>query len=881
MSKDVLNIEKLHQTVDMLGRMLGDIIRECEGESIFNQVELIRQLAKDARRNDTEAKESLINLLNALSDAEAYQVVKAFCQFLNLANLADDHFRYNDPIAAFTDYENQWQDFFNSLTLSASSQTDCLNEIKHLTIELVLTAHPTEVVRRTLLQKYSVLDDLLSQLSLFQGHLDQQKHIRRAIYECILQIWSSESFRASKPTPIDEVTYCMAVVEGALWDAVPAFCKAIERSVLNTFDARLPLDFCPVSFVSWMGGDRDGNPNVTAGVTEKTLAIHRWKLTELYVNDIQRLIQILSMYPATDSLKQAAGVDREVYRVILRQVRTKLENNYEKIDQYLKTGEGYLPDILSGLTQADLLKPLILCHESLVSVGLERIANSALLDTIKRITCFGVHLARLDVRQESSQHLECMKEIVSLEGKGDYSQWTEDERQAFLIDALVKETPLSHTQEALSEQSQEIINTFSLMAEVGEDFFGAYVISMTKATSDILAVEYLLKRQKFEGMLPVSPLFETLNDLEQAASIYGKYLQFCKVCKPSNMQYMAMIGYSDSAKDASVLAANWAIFQAQERLLALAKSSSVTLKLFHGRGGSLGRGGGPALAGLLSQPSGSLVAGLRVTIQGEMIRAKLGSSALTENTLFLYAKAVLTANLKPPPEPKPQWRSLMQDLADRSCRVFRYFVHDNADFIQYFYEATPVNELSQLPIGSRPARRSQSKAGIENLRAIPWIFSWSQNRLMLPAWLGAGEAMSELIDDGKKAEIENLVSEWPFFKARVSMLEMVYLKTDSQISRYYDQHLVSDELQSMGEGFREMLAKDINTILSIGQEAALMDDAPENQRSFSLRVPYVDPINFLQAELLRRQRLEANNPIVREALMLSIAGVAAGVRNTG
>jgi phosphoenolpyruvate carboxylase len=673
----------------------------------------------------------------------------------------------------------------------------------------------------------------------------------------------------------------MAVIESSLWGAVPAFCKSIENSVKSKFDHKLPIDYCPVSFVSWMGGDRDGNPNVTAKVTAKTLAIHRWKLTELYLKDVQGLIYILSMNDASDALIKLAGTQRESYRVVLRGLREKLTANYEAVDQYIKTGEGELASILNDLKKEDLLDPLLTCYDSLVSVGLERIANSALLDTIKRIACFGVHLAKLDVRQESSQHFECINELVAEEKGGDYSSWDEAARQSYLTKALSKKdvSPIGNL--SLSDKSKEILDTVSIIAEIGPSYFGAYVISMTKATSDILAVEYLLKRQGLKGMIPVAPLFETLRDLEQAADIYEEYLTYCVEQKTKDFAYMAMIGYSDSAKDASVLAANWAIFQAQERLLGVAEKKGVNLTLFHGRGGSLGRGGEPALAGLLSQPPGSLEAGLRVTIQGEMIRAKLGSARLTQNTLFMYAQAVLTANLNPPPTPETQWRKLMHDLADRSCRVFRHCVHDNERFVAYFYQATPVNELAKLPIGSRPARRGQSKAGIENLRAIPWIFSWSQNRLMLPAWLGAGEAISELISEGKKSELEVLVKDWPFFKARVSMLEMVYLKTDSQISRYYDQHLVSSELQPLGEGFREMLAKDINAVLSIGQEAALMDDAPENQRSFSLRIPYVDPLNYLQAELLRRQREETETPMVREALMLSIAGIAAGVRNTG
>ncbi|MCH1460598.1 MAG: phosphoenolpyruvate carboxylase, partial [Luminiphilus sp.] len=430
-----------------------------------------------------------------------------------------------------------------------------------------------------------------------------------------------------------------------------------------------------------------------------------------------------------------------------------------------------------------------------------------------------------------------------------------------------------------SEPCQEVIDTFRVIADTPREALGCYVISMAAEPSDVLAVQLLLKATGGPLDLPVSPLFETLDDLDGAPSTLDALLSDAEFRSRIDHSMVVMIGYSDSAKDAGMLSAGWAQYRAQEALLNICQSHGVSLQLFHGRGGTIGRGGAPAHQALLSQPPGSLEQGLRVTEQGEMIRVKLGLKPLASNTLGQYTSAILRGNLTPPPIPKPQWRELMNALADQACADYRSWVRDNPNFVEFFRQATPEPELASLPLGSRPARR-RTGGGIETLRAIPWIFAWSQSRLVLPAWLGAGSALSTAVQNGKLAELREMRDQWPFFASRLSMLDMVYAKSDLVINSLYDDTLVREDLRSLGRDLRQQLGADIESLMEILDVDTLMASDPWGLESIGLRNVYTAPLNLVQIELLRRVR-ESESESVQRALMVSIAGVAAGMRNTG
>ena len=867
----------LRGNVNLLGRILGDTIASAEGDDFLALIERIRVLSKGAREGGKHEREALLEELRGLDNDQLVPVARAFAQFLNLANIADQHnlvSREMDPLLSASRNINNG---LKELAEEGISAQDIAATIEELKIELVLTAHPTEITRRTLIHKHSDIGQCLGQLEL--GGLTQRERdgLHTRLRELIVQIWYGDDFRAERPSPVDEAKWGFAVVEESLWRAVPEFLRRLEHGLQKHCDVPLPLDAAPVSFVSWMGGDRDGNPNVTATVTREVLLLSRWQAADLYLGDITSLLEELSVTRCNEQLRLLSGNAHEPYRQVLRELRTLLRRTRTAIEAEL-AGEP-LPEgeLLSTVDQ--LWQPLMACYQSLMDCGMELVARGALLDVLRRVRCFGVHLVQHDIRQDSARHTEALSEITRVLGLGDYADWDERKRQEFLLEELSSPRPLVPRKWTPSADVLEVLDTCAVAASAPSDALGAYVISMARQPSDVLAVHLLLQDAGVTEPLPVVPLFETLDDLSRARQVLTSLLQNDWYRKEINSRLMIMIGYSDSAKDAGVLAASWAQYQAQESLLEVCAEYDVHLTLFHGRGGTIGRGGAPAQEALLSQPPGSLKNGLRVTEQGETIRTKLGWTSLAVKTLALYTVAICRANLLTPPAPKDDWRELMDSLSESSCTAYRDVIRGEPEFVPYFRHATPEQELAKLPLGSRPARRKGS-GGIESLRAIPWIFAWSQNRLMLPAWLGAGAALGKAVDEGSVDLLREMSQQWPFFATRLSMLEMVYAKAEPGISAYYDELLVPEALQGIGERLRDQLRSDIETVLSVLERDTLVAGQPWAVESIRLRNIYTDPLNFLQAALLQRNRLEQEERLER-AIMVTIAGVAAGMRNTG
>ena len=872
----------LRENVRLLGEQLGQIMVSDQGSAFLERIEGLRGLSKSVHQGDDGARASLIDQVRQLNDDDLVSVARAFTQFLNLANIAEQHHRVRKTRGDFEDSdpyldETALPNLFQSILLTNSPET-IVETLAEMQIDLVLTAHPTESMRRTLIQKYEKIAECLSEFD--GGTLSPRRdaHIKRRLKRLISECWHTNEMRATRPSPIDEAKWGFAMIENSLWIAVPDFLRELSTQVAQVTGEELPPWVAPVRLCSWMGGDRDGNPMVTHTVTQEVLLLARWAAADLYSRDLTGLIQDLSMSEASDDLRSIAGDDEvEPYRRVLKDLRDELIILRQELEARLRGDSVERPSRIRET--ADLFDPMLVMWESLHACGMGEIADGYLLDTLRRISTFGIDLVTLDIRQESSRHAQAITEIAAFLGLGDYLDWDESKRCDFLRHELANPRPLIPYEFEPSDDVAEVLKTCKVIADADPASLGSYVISMARQPSDILAVMLLQKACGVSQPLPVAPLFETLDDLERAPTVLTSLLSDASYIAAIGGVQHIMIGYSDSSKDAGTLAAAWAQYCAQDELSKVANQFGVKLILFHGRGGTAGRGGGPAHRAILAQPPGSVDNAIRVTEQGEMIRWKFGLPDLAVQTLTAYVQSVMQATLSPVDRPKPEFIDLMDALARDSVKSYRALVNHHPDFVAYFRAVTPEGALGKLPLGSRPAKRKVD-GGIESLRAIPWIFAWTQIRLMLPAWLGSDEALSDALHHGSRDLLRTMYSEWTFFQVYIDMLEMVLAKSDPDIAAHYEGVLLGEK-HALGQLTRVRLQSAIENISEIKQVTELLECEPAIARSLAVRHPYMEPLHIVQAELLRRDRESPQQPLVERALMASVAGIAAGMRNTG
>ena len=872
---------RLREDVHQLGELLGNTISLQHGAAFLDKIERIRKGAKASRRGSSEGAEQLSATLNQLDDDELLPVARAFNQFLNLANIAEQYHRVRRRAPGEPEpfEDNILADLLQRLSAHGHKGEALARQVGRLDIELVLTAHPTEVARRTLIQKYDAIAEQLAAGDHSDLSPGEREQVKQRLQRLIAEAWHTEEIRRSRPSPVDEAKWGFAVIEHSLWHAIPNVLRKADQVLHSATGLHLPLDAAPIRFASWMGGDRDGNPNVTATVTREVLLLARWMAADLYLRDVDNLAAELSMQQASPALLARIGESAEPYRSLLKQLRERLRATRSwaqaALHEQIPAPAAVLQD------NRELLEPLTLCYQSLHECGMGVIADGPLLDCLRRAATFGLFLVRLDVRQDSSRHAAAMSEITDYLGLGRYAEWDEEARLAFLLQELENRRPLLPGHFKPSGETEEVLATCREVARAPAASLGSYVISMAGAASDVLAVQLLLKEAGLQRPMRVVPLFETLADLDNAGPVISRLLALHGYRARLHGPQEVMIGYSDSAKDAGTTAAAWAQYRAQETLVQVCREQQVELLLFHGRGGTVGRGGGPAHAAILSQPPGSVAGRFRTTEQGEMIRFKFGLPDIAEQNLNLYLAAVLEATLLPPPSPEPAWRDLMDKLASDGVSAYRAVVREHPQFVAYFRQATPEQELGRLPLGSRPAKRREG--GVESLRAIPWIFAWTQTRLMLPAWLGWEAALNNALQRGEGELLAQMRAQWPFFRTRIDMLEMVLAKADESIALLYDQRLVESTLQPLGAHLRGLLSQAVVAVLGLTGQSQLLAHSPETLESISVRNTYLDPLHLLQAELLARSRSrdnQADSPL-EQALLVSVAGIAAGLRNTG
>lgn len=880
----------LRADVNLLGTLLGEALQQIEGRDAFAAVECVRALAKRARDGDAADLEAMEQMLTQLPVESALTVARAFAHFLTLANIAEQHHR----IRRRRDYQRnaaappQRASFADSIRrmLDAGVDADAvLAAIGELQVELVLTAHPTEIVRRTLRQQQRRIAEQLSVRDRADLTPGERSETVKALRREVMLGWLVDEVKRERPSPLDEVKWGLVTFEQTLWDAIPRSMRHLDAVLLELTDRTLPNGIAPIRFGSWMGGDRDGNPRVTPEITTKACLLARWMAADLYLDEITALRAELPLNMASAELRDLVGDVAEPYRVLLRTVCDRLACTRTAVERAL---DGLTPATDQGARPYwrvdELADPLRVCFRSLEEAGAGAIARGRLLDVLRRITCFGLTLVRLDLRQDASRHTATMNAITTRLGAGSYAEWDEDARRVFLRRHLEEQTTaiaeICASPQEFEEDVRDVLATFKVAASLPSESLGAYVISMASEPSDVLTVELLQLAAGVHPPLRVVPLFETVDDLQGAGVSVGRLLDDPWYAARINGRQEIMLGYSDSAKDGGRLAASWGLYRAQEEIVAACRVRNVHVTLFHGRGGTVGRGGGPTHQAIQAQPPGSISGSLRVTEQGEMIDAKFGLPGIADRTLELYLTATLEATLQKQPGPTAQQRQLMDGLAVRSRDAYRNMVYDRAEFLEYFRMATPEVELGHLNIGSRPARRA-GQSGVRGLRAIPWVFAWTQTRLLLPGWLGVGEALQEAIENGHGDALRQMYRDWPFFHTTLDLIEMVLAKASPGIAEQYDEHLVPEHLRVIGVELRTRLQRTTEALLTVTGHAELLEDNPVLKRSIGVRNPYVDPINIVQAEILSRLREDPDNPRMINALSVTVNGVAAGMRNTG
>jgi phosphoenolpyruvate carboxylase len=902
----------LSDMIHRLGDTLGQVITEQESQAFFDLEEAIRLAAKARREGEEGAEARLLQRVESMDTDQARGVAAAFTEYFDLVNLAEEIYRidivrqrkrelYPEPIAGS----------IGEAVASAYHQGVPEGRMRalldHLDIELVLTAHPTEAKRRTILSKLQRITGMLWQMKNADLLPDESERLQRNLHAEITNLWLTSRVRANRLAVTDEVRTGLYFVDSVLWDVLPQVYEDLDAA-LQRYYPGLKVERSWLRMASWIGGDRDGNPNVTVPVTAETLRLHRGLAIERLrgaLGDLARVISISARRVPPDQALVSWLASRRPYPAHVAYLESRYEDEPYRLTLSLLSAdlgwasqEDMVKRLLSSeapiarITRQDIETPLRLINRSIP----EPLARGDFLTVQRQLGIFGLHALRLDIREDSARLNAALGEALRALGLAyNFEEQPEEERARLLYQLLEAPAPLLAEQPGFSPQAAETWALFRFLARArsayGEALFGPLIISMCRGAADVLAVLVLARWTGWGDGLQIVPLYETLDDLQAAPRrldalfahpVYRQHLATC------GDQQMVMIGYSDSNKDGGYLAANWALYQSQEEIHAVCEKHGIRLTLFHGRGGTVARGGGPANRAIRSQPPGTIQGRFRLTEQGEVIAARYANPQLAHRHLEQIIHAVLLASLDLERQPETsrlgRWRPMMDAMSATARQVYRHLVYGTPGFLTFWQAATPIDEISRLRIGSRPTSRQGKTLQIENVRAIPWVFSWMQSRFNLPGWFGLGSALASV---DELDWLKEMYREWTIFQALLDNTEMSLLKADMEIAARYAA-LAPD--RALAEHIFTLIRREYDLtyqkVLEITGHSSLMDSDPVIQRSVRLRNPYVDPLNYLQVEMLRRLRAlpdpESGQAIeLREVIVLTINGIAAGLRNTG
>ncbi|WP_018133240.1 phosphoenolpyruvate carboxylase [Effusibacillus pohliae] len=903
----------LRRDIRILGNLLGNVLISQCGEEVLQSVEEIRAAAKEFRAQGTpESRDALLQKIIQVPVEHRTHVIHAFALYFQLVNIAEQNHRIRrkreyERSSGTTPQRGSLRSAFLEMRQKGVQADEMESLIHNLGVELVLTAHPTEAMRRTVLDKHHQIAMILEKFDDPLLSSREMQHLEKQLKAEITGLWQTRPVRKERITVLDEVRNGLYFLDQILFDVLPAIHLEMEEQLQAAYPERTWSVPSFLRFGSWMGGDRDGNPFVTAELTFQTLILHFDLALRKYEDRVKELgVHLSQSYEKTGASRelieslQLDHIPDEPYREKVNQILRRLEGT-KNVYHGEKTPGTYYNRPQEFLADIRLIERSLIEHKG------KEIAEVKVRPLIRQIELFGFHMAALDIRQHSEVHENAIEELVRVARIGSYKSLPEAEKIRFLTGLLEDPRPLVSPYAHVTDETRETVNVFHTIRKshqlFGEECIQNYLISLSQGVSDLLEVLLLCKEAglfawnedgSVTSKINIVPLFETIEDLRVAPAIvdelfanpvYRKHLQ-----ARGNLQEI-MLGYSDSNKDGGYLTANWELYKCQKAIFEVASEYDVRLKFFHGRGGALGRGGGPLERSILAQPPEALHGKVKITEQGEVISQRYSHPEIAKRSLESAVSAVLIGSLNVQTEhmkdTERKWSQILERLSRDSFTAYQEMVYRNEHFLPYFQQATPIDLLAELNIGSRPAKRKNSPR-IQDLRAIPWVFSWTQNRHLLPAWYGFGTAVENYVDANpeSRAEFRRMYRHWPFFKVLVDNLQMALGKADMAIAAEYVQ--LVQEQAAAEQIFARILEEYERTkrmVLMITNESEILSNSPAIRESIRLRNPYVDPLSYFQVLLLKELRSrsgqsEDSQDLVQDVL-LTINGIASGLRNTG